>query len=71
MGRRMLEELLARCGKDTKDLRSSFDDLVDYLLTSDDLDLASELEPKGVRCPGNFYDVALDYIVVDSFEVEQ
>ena len=30
--------------------------------------LAAELEPKGVKCPDNFYDVALDYIVVDSFE---
>ncbi len=72
----MLTELMLRCDRDPKDFHSAFDSLVDFLLSSDDADhsggsrpdLGVELEPKGVCCPDNFYDVALDYIVIDSFE---
>ncbi len=68
MGRRMLCELLNQCRRDTTDFSASYDAMVEYLL-SGQADLAKELECRGVKCPDNFYDVALDYLLVDSFEV--
>ena len=47
----------------------AYDDLMSYLSVSENVDqMALALEARNVKCV-NFYDVVLDYILIDSFEV--
>ena len=52
-----------------QDFVLAYDDLMSYLSVSENVDqMALELEARNVKCV-NFYDVVLDYILIDSFEV--
>ena len=47
-----------------------YDDLLEYLDIPDHIDImAEELKSRNVQCM-NFYDIVLDYILIDSFEVK-
>ena len=62
-------ELLLRSDKDPKDFLLVYDDLIEYLLDEQHLEImAEELKSRNVQCM-NFYDIMLDYILIDSFEV--
>ena len=62
-------ELLLRSDKDPKDFLQVYDDLIEYLLDEQHLEvMAEELKSRNVQCM-NFYDIMLDYILIDSFEV--
>jgi len=68
MARKMLTYLLKRSGRDPHDFLTSFDNMIVYLDSAENVELISkELEPRGVKV-NNFYDVALDYLLIDSFE---
>ena len=46
-----------------------YDELVDYLNHDEHIEImAEELKSRNVQCT-NFYDICLDYILIDSFEV--
>ena len=65
----MLAELLARSDKDPKEFIQVYDELVDYLHVDEHIELmGEELKSRNVQCT-NFYDICLDYILIDSFEV--
>jgi len=68
-GRQMLAELLVRSDKDPKDFIQVYDELLDYLSEDDEHIeiMAEELKSRNVQCT-NFYDICLDYILIDSFE---
>ena len=55
--------------KDPKDFQTAFDEMLEYLDGPDENmeQMAEELQSRNVKCT-NFYDVALDYILIDSFE---
>ena len=66
----MLAELLVRSDKDPKDFIQVYDELVDYLNEDEHIEImAEELKSRNVQCT-NFYDICLDYILIDSFEVK-
>ena len=68
-GRTILSALMVRADKDPKDFIQAYNDLIDYLSEQEHIDqMALELESRNVKCT-NFYDVVLDYILIDSFEV--
>merc|ERR1712223_751871 len=67
-GRQMLAELLVKSDKDPKDFIQVYDELLDYLHVDDHIEImAEELKSRNVQCT-NFYDICLDYILIDSFE---
>ena len=46
-----------------------YDELVDYLNEDEHIEImVEELKSRNVQCT-NFYDICLDYILIDSFEV--
>merc|ERR1712150_114697 len=55
--------------KDPKDFQTAYDEMLDYLNgPAENIEqMAEELQARNVKCT-NFYDVALDYILIDSFE---
>ena len=60
---------MLRSDKDPKDFIQVYDELLDYLAEEEHLDIMEEeLKARNVQCV-NFYDVCLDYILIDSFEV--
>lgn len=60
---------MLRSDKDPKDFVQVYDELLDYLSVEDNIELmADELKSRNVQCT-NFYDICLDYILIDSFEV--
>ena len=68
-GRKILTELLVRSDKDPKDFVQVYDELLEYLEEEKHMEImAEELKSRNVQCI-NFYDVVLDYILIDSFEV--
>ena len=68
-GRRILAELLLRSDKDPKEFVQVYDGLLEYLDDESHLEImAEELKSRNVQCL-NFYDIVLDYILIDSFEV--
>ena len=70
-GRQMLSDLMSRSEKDPKDFVVAYNELLAFLEISENIELmATELKARNVKCT-NFYDVCIDYIVVDSFEVSQ
>ena len=65
----MLAELLVKSDKDPKDFIQVYDELLDYLHVDEHIEImAEELKSRNVQCT-NFYDICLDYILIDSFEV--
>jgi len=67
-GRQMLAELLVKSDKDPKDFIQVYDELLDYLHVDEHIEImAEELKSRNVQCT-NFYDICLDYILIDSFE---
>lgn len=70
-GRTILSALIVRADKDPKDFIQAYNDLIEYLSDQEHIDqMAQELESRNVKCT-NFYDVVLDYILIDSFEVRR
>ena len=54
--------------KDPKDFIQVYDDLLEFLQSEDNIEImADELKQRNVQVT-NFYDIVLDYILIDSFE---
>jgi hypothetical protein len=68
-GRQILSDLLIQSDKDPKDFQSAYDEMLEFLNGPPEniSQMAEELQARNVKCT-NFYDVALDYILIDSFE---
>ena len=68
-GRQILSDLLIQSNKDPKDFQSAYDEMLEFLNgpVENIAQMAEELQARNVKCT-NFYDVALDYILIDSFE---
>ena len=68
-GRQILSGLMVRSNKDPKNFVNCYNELMDYLGKDQNVSImAEELEAHNVKCT-NFYDIVLDYILIDSFEV--
>merc|ERR1719264_853792 len=67
-GRTILCQLLVKADKDPKDFLLSFEDVLEYLSEEGiETQVLDELSSRNVKCM-NFYDICLDYILIDSFE---
>ena len=67
-GKIILTQLLVKADKDPKEFLVSFDDVLEYLSEKDvETQMMEELKSRNVKCM-NFYDICLDYILIDSFE---
>ena len=67
-GKIILTQLLIKADKDPKDFLMSFDDVLEFLSEKDvEKQIMEELSSRHVKCM-NFYDICLDYILIDSFE---
>lgn len=68
-GRAILAQLLVKSDKDPQDFLTAFEDMVDYLKGGEQIitQMQEELRSRNVQCI-NFYDICLDYILIDSFE---
>jgi len=67
-GRLILGQLLVKSDKDPKDFLLAFDDMLEFLSEDGtDSQIMEELSSRNVQCM-NFYDICLDYILIDSFE---
>jgi len=67
-GKIILTQLLVKADKDPKEFLVSFDDVLEYLSEKDvETQMMEELKSRNVKCL-NFYDICLDYILIDSFE---
>lgn len=53
--------------QDTKDFMVAYEDMLQFLQDTNWPDVANELSAKGVKAM-TFYDVVLDYILMDAFE---
>ncbi|KAB0797467.1 hypothetical protein PPYR_08460 [Photinus pyralis] len=67
-GRQILADLLLYADKDPKDFLMGYEEMLKFLQTSVNWrDVETELSLKGVKAL-TFYDVVLDYILMDAFE---
>jgi len=67
-GRLILGQLLVKSDKDPKEFLLAFDDMLEFLSEDGtDKQILEELKSRNVQCI-NFYDICLDYILIDSFE---
>jgi hypothetical protein len=67
-GRLILGQLIVKSDKDPKDFLLAFDDMLEFLSEDGtDAQILEELSSRNVQCM-NFYDICLDYILIDSFE---
>ena len=67
-GRKILAEIMIQSEKDPKDFIQVYDDLLEFLGSEDNIEImADELKQRNVQVT-NFYDIVLDYILIDSFE---
>ena len=67
-GKAILTQLLIRADKDPKEFLLSFDDVLEFLSEKGvETQVMEELGSRNVKCM-NFYDICLDYILIDSFE---
>jgi len=67
-GKIILAQLLVRSDKDPKEFLMAFEDMLEYLASDGaEKQMEEELKSRNVQCI-NFYDVCLDYILIDSFE---
>lgn len=68
MGRQILSDLLLYGDKDPKDFLIGYEDMMSYIQNPQNLALMEqELSQKKVKAL-TFYDVVLDYIIIDAFE---
>ncbi len=68
-GRNVFSDLILQAQKNPAEFVEAYDDLMEYLSKKSNLDLMEEeLQSRNVKII-NFYDVVLDYILIDSFEV--
>ena len=69
-GRQLISALLCRSEKDPQNFAMAYDGIVEFLAEESNVaQMTEELASRNVQCC-NFYDIVLDYILVDSFEVE-
>ncbi|XP_069687516.1 mitoguardin isoform X2 [Periplaneta americana] len=67
-GRQMLADLIIFAEKDPKDFLIAYEDMLDFLQEQSNwISMEQELSLKGVKSM-TFYDVVLDYILMDAFE---
>ena len=67
-GKIILTQLLVKADKDPKDFLNAFDDVLEFLAEKDvEKQVMEELSSRNVKCM-NFFDICLDYILIDSFE---
>jgi len=68
-GRSVISGLIIKSQKDPKDYVCAYDDLLEFLNGPEEnmTMMAEELKSRNVKIT-NFYDVAFDYILIDSFE---
>lgn len=67
-GRQMLADLLLYADKDPKDFLIGYEEMLKYLQEPQNMrELEEELSMKGVKAL-TFYDIVLDYILMDAFE---
>jgi len=67
-GRQLISALLCRSEKDPQNFAMAYDGLVEFLEEEGNVaQMTEELASRNVQCC-NFYDIVLDYILVDSFE---
>lgn len=67
-GRKILSALIVKARKNPKKFQDVFDDMINFLEQTDHWDSTElELAARGVKNL-NFYDVVLDFILMDSFE---
>ena len=67
-GKAILTQLLIKADKDPKEFLLSFDDVLEFLSEKGvETQVMEELSSRNVKCM-NFYDICLDYILIDSFE---
>jgi hypothetical protein len=67
-GRQLLADLLIYAEKDPKDFLIAYEDMLDFLQDERNwVSMEQELSLKGVKAM-TFYDVVLDYILMDAFE---
>lgn len=67
-GRQMLADLIIYAEKDPKDFFIAYEDMLDFLQDQSNwVSMEQELSLKGVKAM-TFYDVVLDYILMDAFE---
>ena len=67
-GRQVISALLCRSEKDPQNFAMAYDGLVEFLSEDENVvQMTEELASRNVQCC-NFYDIVLDYILVDSFE---
>lgn len=68
IGRDILEMISAGRSFDVTDCLKAYDTLIEYVTHSDNHeDIRRELEARGIPCL-SFYDIVLDYIILDSFD---
>ena len=69
-GRKIISTLLVKSDQDPKLFVEAYDELVDYLHEAGHMDtMTEELKSKDVKII-NFYDVCIDYILLDAIEVD-
>lgn len=67
-GRLILGQLLVKSDKDPKEFVLAFDDMLEFLAEDGmEKQMEEELKSRNVKCI-NFFDICLDYILIDSFE---
>lgn len=67
-GRQLLADMLIRSDKDPSNFLTAFDDMMLYVQDMKHWDvIEEELRGRGVKCM-SFYDIVLDFILMDAFE---
>ena len=67
-GKIILTQLLVKADKDPKEFLMAFDDVLEFLAEKEvETQVMEELSSRNVKCM-NFFDICLDYILIDSFE---
>ena len=67
-GKIILTQLLVKADKDPKEFLLAFDDVLEFLAEKEvETQVMEELSSRNVKCM-NFFDICLDYILIDSFE---
>ena len=67
-GRTILCQLLVKSDKDPKEFLVAFEDMLEFCMEDGvEKQMEEELRSRNVKCI-NFYDICLDYILIDSFE---
>ncbi|XP_064616535.1 mitoguardin-like [Liolophura sinensis] len=68
MGRDLISDLLVKGNRDPDEFRVAYDAMMDYVNNHENWEeMEEELRGRGVKCL-SFYDVALDFILMDAFD---